>query len=786
MSASSRRQARGAALAPHRTLTRSLTPPPSPPLIHRPRLSSFVANYDHIEELVKTRFPVLQQNLITWPAYELACRPAGMETLAVVTYEQMRAGTVDVLMGFEQFGHFLILASQRAVAAANAIRNPNASAETQPDNPNLSILTAVSGYTAVPNADGTTSLAKPDGANMKDWRAPEPAAGDMEVFLQQDKAEELAQQREAQKFEDSAKGGKRTKSPKKAGSKTKKSASKAAAKRRSVKSPSTPLPSPAKKAVSLENDHNTFTDEDAAIAAAAGLAMMGGAAARQAHKDAAARRAKAAGGAVEGRKRGETRRPSEVARSAKAGGKRTRNRRASSKALDIARAAAQSMGAVPSDPNHVPPAAASAPPGKNTSGATPAALAAMEKMRKAMSATDSAVAPTRPRRAGRRGSAMGGGMTAALLSTASSAALKDIQMKRLARARAAAGEGSLGAAYGGANMGLDMNFSNDPVDERPHDPRSPRLRELAATLGQRAVIVAETRGIFETQVLEVEGKYHTQDIAFKSQMLELEAQRLAADNEDVDEMEERNVAMRTELDALYALRESLRAVHEKECVGIKDRGHDAMNSVTAYFEVELQNVRATFIESLESAMEPGEREAMHLHKELDGESKVQLRVRLELLTKHKAQEKAIAAVTMRVAKQAHDARIFEGRLAALRREETALTSTARALFTHVEALEAKGRRTDRARRLLVRALSALAVDEPALAEAETESAWWKRRAAKLEAHLPAHRRPAVDSTGHLSPTSRSPRGPATSAARSGTPSMRSEAQPQYLEFAPRR
>jgi hypothetical protein len=376
------------------TLRRLLTQPPRRPP-HFRRHSSFIANYDHIEELVKTRFPVLQQHLITWPAYELACRPAGMETLAMVTYEQMRAGTVDVLMGFEQFGHFLILASQRAVAAANAIRNPNASAETEADNPNLSILTAVSGYTAVPNADGTTKL---DGANMKDWRAPEPAAGDMEAFLQQDKAEERAQQREAQKFEDATKVGKRPKSPRKGGAKKKKSPSKAATKKR-AKSQSTLTPSPkpspspspslAKTPASLDDDHNTFTDDDVAIAVAAGLAMMGGAAARQAHKDAVARRAAApAGGADGARKRGETRRPSEVARSAKAGGKRTRNRRASSKALDIARAAAQSMGAAPSDPNHVPPAA-SAPPA-NTSGATPAALAAMEKMRNAMKATDGA------------------------------------------------------------------------------------------------------------------------------------------------------------------------------------------------------------------------------------------------------------------------------------------------------------------------------------------------------------------------------------------------------------
>jgi hypothetical protein len=380
-------------------------------------------------------------------------------------------------------------------------------------------------------------------------------------------------------------------------------------------------------------------------------------------------------------------------------------------------------------------------------------------------------------------------MMAAMLSTASSAALKEIKQKRLARARARTAPGgdvSIGASYGGANMGLDMSFSNDPVDDRPHDPRSPRLRELAATLGQRAVIVAESRGIFETQVLEMEGKYHTQDISFKAQMLELEAQRLAADNEDVDEMEERNVAMRKELAALYVQREAQRAMHEKECVGIKARGHDAMRSVTAYFEVELQKVRATFIESLESAMEPEEREAMHLHKELDVESKVQLRVRRELLTKHKAQEKAIATATTRLAKQAHDARVFEARLAAVRREKTVLASTARALFVRVEALEAEGRRTDRARRLFVRALRALAVDEPALAEAETECAWWKRRAAKLEAHLPVHRR------GLLSPTSRSARGPATSGARSGTPSLsaRSAAdarvQPRYLEFAPRR
>jgi hypothetical protein len=96
----------------------------------------------------------------------MACRPVGFETLAQVTYEQMTSGEVELLMTFTQFGHFLILASQRATSAGTAAQKGNASARSASTNAhaNLSILTAATGYTAVPEEVGVSASEAGPGA----------------------------------------------------------------------------------------------------------------------------------------------------------------------------------------------------------------------------------------------------------------------------------------------------------------------------------------------------------------------------------------------------------------------------------------------------------------------------------------------------------------------------------------------------------------------------------------------------------------------------------------------
>ena len=128
--------------------------------------SSFRATYREIELLIKCRFPILHDHAITWPAFEMACRPVGFETLAQVTYEQMTSGEVELLMTFTQFGHFLILASQRATSAGTAAQKGNASARSASTNAhaNLSILTAATGYTAVPEEVGVSASEAGPGA----------------------------------------------------------------------------------------------------------------------------------------------------------------------------------------------------------------------------------------------------------------------------------------------------------------------------------------------------------------------------------------------------------------------------------------------------------------------------------------------------------------------------------------------------------------------------------------------------------------------------------------------
>ena len=81
-----------------------------------------------------------------------------------------------------------------------------------------------------------------------------------------------------------------------------------------------------------------------------------------------------------------------------------------------------------------------------------------------------------------------------------------------------------------------------------------------------------------------------------------------------------------------------------------------MESVTKYFEEELERVRTTFLLSLEDAMGTTERDAVAESRHLDEETKTQDRVRRELLAQSVAQEKSIAFAEIMLAQQTQRSR----------------------------------------------------------------------------------------------------------------------------------